>query len=558
MMTITRHGILLLSVLLSSSVSGTADTTEPNKSQDSSSEILPDSASNANASAAVPQSEKSISQANGNSTKKEALSGRREVILIPNSGPIRRGHGGHEVYNRAGTSYPKLRIPRQSPPDGEEAPIGPEKFGLLVGLFDNSEKLRAIDRTEAGWTGKGLRIFSDQHKLAQVSEPLLDFDPLSPLNEAIQGLRREILAPISTTFDPAIAWTYQHATNVREGYENGRSSLWFGADGAVILWDDQDSSGRVVYNIQSSVGAFTPVKPYLGNAVGSPMLVNNILVSSNFNLYMLFWKQALFEKKVHVMVGKFEDQVFFDANAIAYNPLSQFMYEGFNESITNPFPGYGFGGVVQWEVSDSWDLRIGTINSETTGKSTGFEYLSSDHLFSILQATYTSELTWDDRIHEGHYRAMVWYNSIGKTGSGKNPWDASGWGVTFNMDQEIWRGLGAFCRVGWGENDVTTSNFSVSAGFSIENFLGRQGDALGFGGSWSKITELGRYQTGFPIEPGGLQPVVPAGNQAFMELYWRVNVTDTVQVSPVLQYITDDSSGIGKSWIWGIRSVWSF
>ncbi len=558
-MTIMGHGVLLLCVLFSSPEGGTAGSSEQTRDKESPSEVAtPDSPSDALPSASDSRAKESVSQTNDNSTNVRARIGRREVVLIPNSGPIRRGHGGHEVYSRSGTSIPRLRIPRSKPPEGEEAPVGSDSFGLLVGLFDDTAKLNVIDRTEAGWTGKGLRILSDQHKLARVSEPLFDMDPFSPLNDAIQGLRREILAPISTTFDPAIAWTYQHATNVRDGYENGRSSLWFGADGAVILWDDPDSSGRVVYNIQSAVGAFTPVRPYLGNAVGSPMIVNNILVSSNFNLYMLFWKQELFEKKVRVMVGKFEDQVFFDANAIAYNPMSQFMYEGFNESITNPFPGYGFGGVVQWEVSDSWDLRVGTINSETTGKSTGFEYLSSDHLFSIFQATYTSELTWGDRIHEGHYRAMIWYNSIGKTPSGKNPWDASGWGVTFNMDQEIWRGLGAFCRVGWGENDVTTSNFSVSAGFSIENFLGRQGDAIGFAGAWSKITELGRYQTGFPIEPIGMQPAVPAGNQAFMELYWRVNVTDTVQVSPILQYITDNSSGIGKSWIWGIRSVWSF
>lgn len=522
----------------------------------------PPTSSNGNSSLSAPSSTSKdpdgnkLSADNGDATPEmDEKSGRREVVLIPHTGPIRRGHGGHEVYDRSGQSIPRLRLPRESTDDGQSSS---EAFGLLVGLFDDEQENKTIVRTESGWSGKGLRIFSDQHKLAKVSEPLFDFSPMAPLNTVVEEFRKQVLAPLSMTFDPAMAWTYQHATNVRDGYQNARSSLWFGIDGSVILYDDADVSSRIVYNMQSAVGAFTPVRPYIGNAVGSPMLANNILVSSNFNLYMLYWKQELFDKKVRVMVGKFEDQVFFDANAIAYNPLSQFMYEGFNESITNPFPGYGFGAVVQWELSDAWDFRVGTINSESTGKSTGFEYLSADHLFSIFQATYKSEFTWGDRIHEGHYRAMVWYNSIGKTSSGKNPWDASGWGLTFNMDQEIWRGLGAFCRVGWGENDVTTSNFAVSAGFSIENFLGRQGDAIGFGASWSKITELGRFQAGYAAVPGGPGEFVPTGNQTFMELYWRVNVTDTVQISPVLQYITDNASGVGKSWIWGIRSVWSF
>lgn len=497
----------------------------------------------------IKSNQNSVSS-NQNATEVEDASpSRREVVLVPNAGPIRRGHGGHEVFNRAGESIPRLRIPRRVAPDGEQAPAEQESFGLLDGISGNRDKTIEIDRSEAGWTGKGLRVITDQHKLAAVSEPIFDVDPFSPLNDLILGLRQELLDPISVTFDPAVSWTYQHATNVLEGRQNARSTLWFGVDGAVILWDNKDGSGRIVYNIQSMQGAFTPSKPYLGPSVGSPLLINNILVSSDFNLYMLFWKQELFEDKLQIIVGKFEDQVFFDANAIAYNPLSQFMYEGFNESITNPFPGYAFGGFAQWQLSDSFNVRAGTSNSETTGKSTGFEYLSKDHLFSIIQATYRSEFEWGDRIHEGHYRLMAWYNSIGNTGSGKNPWDASGWGLTFNMDQEIWEGLGAFCRVGWGENDVTTSNFSISAGFSVENVFGRQGDAIGFAGSWSKITELGRYQTGLDVPPG---------NQTFMELYWRVNVTDSVQVSPVLQYITDSTSGIGKSWIWGIRSVWSF
>ncbi len=547
-MSIGMKQVILTLCILFSATQGSAS--EPPRS---SNDIV--SSSTSPSKAPLVDERKAPSIANGNvSTSVERDRSRKEIILIPNTMPIRRGHGGHEVYDKAGQSIPRLRLPRGRVANDESS----DRFGLLVGLFDDPQKNSAIDRSESGWSGKGLRIFSDQHKLARVSEPLFDFSPMSPLNTLVQEFRVKVLTPVSMTFDPAMAWTYQHATNVRDGYQNGRSTLWFGVDGSLILYDDEDVSSRIVYNMQSTVGAFTPARPYIGNAVGSPMLANNILVSSDFNLYMLYWKQELLDKKVRVMVGKFEDHVFFDANAIAYNPMSQFMYEGFNESITNPFPGYGFGAVVQWEPSDSWDFRVGTVNSESTGKSTGFENLAADHLFSIFQATYKTELEWGDRIHEGHYRGMVWYNSIGQTDTGKNPWDASGWGLTFNMDQEIWRGLGAFCRVGWGENDVTASNFSVSAGFSIENFLGRQGDAIGFGASWSKITELGRYQSGYAAVPGGPGEFVPTGNQTFMELYWRVNVTNTVQVSPVLQYITDSSSGVGKSWIWGIRSVWAF
>ncbi|MAT81267.1 MAG: hypothetical protein CMJ29_06425 [Phycisphaerae bacterium] len=481
--------------------------------------------------------------------------GPHEIILRNNHFPVRQGHGGWHIYDRAGRAMTRFDFRSNAnvtTVTGEAMPLPEPPRGLLKTIF--SPRPPGDDKQQgtslgSGWTGKGLRLITDEHKLAQVSEPLFDFNPFDPLNETILRLRRDLLDPLSISFEPAMAWTYQHATEVRPGYQHARSVLWFGVNGAFILWDDKDDSGRVVYNIQSQQGAFTPTKPYLGTAVGSPLILNNILVSSDFNLYMLYWAQQLFDKKVTVVVGKFENQVFFDANAIAYNPLTQFMYEGFNESITNPFPGYGFGAMVEWSVTDDWTLRAATSNSETTGKSTGFEYLSSDHLFSIVESTFDVELHYGDRVNEGHYRFMFWYNSIGDTGTGKNPWDASGWGATFNMDQQIWDGLGVFCRVGWGENDVTSSNFAVSAGFSIENFLGRQGDAIGFAGSWAKITQLGRYQANLPLI---------AGDETVFELYWRTNVTDSVQVSPVLQYVHDSGAGIDGSWVWGVRSVWSF
>ncbi|MDG2422736.1 MAG: carbohydrate porin [Phycisphaerales bacterium] len=482
--------------------------------------------------------------------------GPNEVVLKNNRSPVRQGHGGWHVYNRAGEAHRQMRMPPMvTEVPGESMPVPEPARGLIPYLFSPREISKSDSKDKGpselgvGWTGKGLRLVTDEHKLAQVSNPLFDFDPFDPLNKSILLLRKEVLDPLSISFEPAMAWTYQHATEVRPGYQHGRSVLWFGVNGAIILWNDDDTSGRIVYNIQAQEGAFTPTDPFLGQAVGSPLIMNNILISSNFNLSMLYWAQQLFEKKLTVVVGKFEDQVFFDANAIAYNPLTQFMYEGFNQSITNPFPGYGFGGLVEWMVTDGWSLRAGTLNSEATGKASGFEYLSADHLFTMVQSTFDVELNYGNQVNEGKYRFMFWYNSIGDTGTGKNPWDASGWGATFNMDQQIWEGLGVFCRVGWGENDVTPSNFSVSAGFGIEDFLGRQGDSLGFAGSWSKLTELGRFDAGLPMIPG---------DQTLFELFWRINVTDSVQFSPVLQYVRDTGAGIDDSWIWGIRSVWSF
>ncbi len=476
----------------------------------------------------------------------------RVRVIAPSRSPIRRGHGGWQVYDRAGRAQFRLEIPTTPKiveVPGERLPEAPERWGLLYGLRRQYSRNENLIRLQSAWSAKGLRVVSDVHMLAQVSEPIFDLDVMQPLNDAVEEFRRVVMAPISATFEPSISYLYQHATEVREGFSSARSTLYYGIDGAVTLWSDPDTSGRIVYNVQAQSGVFTAVQPFLGTAVGSPMLMNNMLVSSDFNLYMLYYVQELFDRKVRISIGKFEDQVFFDRNAIAYNPGTQFLYEGFNQSITNPFPGYAFGVMATWDLHPQLSIRAGTMNSEGTGTSTGFENLAADHLFSMIELDYQHLHQLGSWLYEGNYRFMFWYNSIGRTGTGKSPRDAAGWGATFNMDQRLPSDVVTFCRVGWGENEVTASNFSVSAGFGLENFLGRQGDCLGFAGSWSKLTGLGRYQVGLPPTPG---------DQTVFELFWRINMTDTLQVSPVLQYLADSGADIDGSLIWGLRSIWSF
>lgn len=390
--------------------------------------------------------------------------------------------------------------------------------------------------------GKGITSPADQPRDTVV----LKSDPMAPVNDLLADLRKEVLDPVNLTFEPVAAYTFQHATKVRDGYPHSKSILFYAADGRLRLWrDSQGNVGEVVYNLQGNVGVGKPFRPFLGEAVGDPGIVNNILISRNFGLYMLYWQQAMFDGKVRLRVGKMENQVFFDRNAIAYDPLSGFLAQNFNQSMTNPFPEYAFGANLAVDLDDDVTIRGGVINSESTGITTGFDGLSWAHLLTMVEADLRVFPDIFGDVREGHLRFMYWYNGI------DNPFGAGnigGSGLTFNMDQAVYDNLSVFARVGWGENDVTVSNFAVSAGIACSAPFGLHHSDTGIAIAWAKQTRLSRQSVGLPPVPG---------EQTLVEWYWRTQLAESMFAGPVIQMVRDPGV-VDTSMIYGFRMTWSF
>ena len=386
----------------------------------------------------------------------------------------------------------------------------------------------------------------EKHVSAAPRAAAITDDPFHLVDDVLASIRKEWLDPIDLTFNPSAGITYQHATKVRDGYPQGRSFLWYGWSGAWTLWNDHDGRGQVVYNAAGNTGLGTSTYPYMCEAIGNPDYINNILVANRIGLYMLYWQQSMFEDRLHVRVGKFEDQVFFDNNTIAYDPVSGFLAENFNEQIVMPFPNYAFGVNVEWDAADNLKLKAGTLNSENLGNNNGFQGLAWKHLFTTAEADLTVSLPIDGQDREGHWRLTGWYNSMDDP---FGPGITEGGGICFNMDQEVADTASVFMRIGWGENQATRSNFAVSTGFAVCAPFGLRGHHTGVAVEYAKITAVGRSQVGLPAVPG---------EQYMAEWYWRVELTDSVDIGPVVQIVRDVNAGIDTSVILGVRSSWSF
>lgn len=375
---------------------------------------------------------------------------------------------------------------------------------------------------------------------------LIEPDMLMSVNNLLGDIRNVALDPIGLTFEPSAGWTYQHSTKTRPGYPHARSALWYAWAGNWTLWNDEDGLGQIVYYAGGNTGLGDSTYPYMGEALGNPDYLNNILVPDRIGLYMLYWQQEMFDHKLTVRIGKMEDQAFFDLNTIAYNPVIGFLAENFNEQIVMPFPNYAFGFNAQWQLTDDILLRGGTLNSANPGNNNGFQGLSWSHLFTTAEVDFTMRPSINGAERVGHIRVTPWFNSQPDP---FGPGIVEGLGVCLNMDQRVTDTVSIFGRLGWGENQATRSNFAVSTGLAISAPFGLTHHHTGIAIEYAKITAMGRSEVDLPSTPG---------EQYMLEWYWRFELSQSFDIGPVVQVVRDTVAGIDTAVIWGFRSSWSF
>ena len=330
-----------------------------------------------------------------------------------------------------------------------------------------------------------------------------------------------------------VAWTYQHASKTLDGMPHARASFYFDMGGALTLWDTKSTYGKLNYDIQGTLAGGTSVNPMMADMLGNPMSNNNVITSKELELSTLVWEQRI-EDGYIFRVGKFLDPAHFDENAIADNSVTGFMSQNFNQSITNPFPGYGFGVNLEFSLDEATTITLGTVNSEPHGVHTsGIAGMSWDHLLTTAQITLTKnpEINGAERL--GNYRFLVWNNGIENP---NGPGNIDGWGGLFNFDQELTDSCTIFARIGWCDENVTVSDFSVSGGFQIE------------------LDELSDSTMGLAYQYAEMSA---GGLQKFAEWYYRTRWSDSnLYIGPVVQYY--DDVNIKGSVILGFRSTLSF
>ena len=248
-----------------------------------------------------------------------------------------------------------------------------------------------------------------------------------------------------------------------------------------------------------------------------------------------WYEHLFFDEKLTLTVGKIDLTNYFDTNEVANDETTQFLSDGFRNSIAVAWPeDNGLGVRALFSPNELIDLSVGWTEADGD-----WEDISDDS-FAI------AEIGFKPKFGElqGNYRLYGWYNG---TDYSELVRDASseGYGFGLSADQQIHPLVTIFGRIGWQDDDVYEVEWAWSTGLELKmEPIGRPEDVL--------AVAFGQAITSDDLD---------LGDEEHLEIYYRLQLTDYLALSPSFQYFWDpmgDDDTYDDFAVFGIRSQINF
>lgn len=280
-----------------------------------------------------------------------------------------------------------------------------------------------------------------------------------------------------------------------------------------------------------------------------------------------------------INAGKFGAKDFFDSNAYANDPRSQFMNQSLTANGAWDFAQDALGsttGIVVELYQPKWVLRYGFLQvaRDAGGMTEDAHYLKAWQMVAEIERGYTlldrpgviRLLGYASRADMGKYQ-----DALNDPVDPKDIVDTRRfrikYGVGLNVEQEICKDVGAFLRLGWNDGRTESWSFTdvdrtASLGVSVKgSYWGRPDDTYGLAGVVNGISSVHRDfiaagGTGLQIGDGRLS----YGPESIFETYYDFKVWQTVHFALDYQFINNPAYNRdrGPVCVYGARLHWDF
>lgn len=290
-------------------------------------------------------------------------------------------------------------------------------------------------------------------------------------------------------------------------------------------------------------------------------------------------------------IGRFSAKDLFDNNAYANDPRRQFMNWALMANVAWDYPsdalGYTTGTAVELN-RPKWALRYGffQIDRERNAWTAEDQYFTfpsysgagDGPFFKSWGMVSEFERRYSVRAHPGTIRVLSYLNQ-GRFGSYQSALSVPGaditqtrayrhrYGFGLNWEQELFKNVGVFSRVGWndGRNEAwmfTDINHSASLGLSIKGEAWhRAGDTIGVAGVASGISHVNQQflaagGTGILDGDGALN----YGLEKVLETYYDAKLWNTIHAALDYQFIANPAFNRdrGPVSVFAARMHWEF
>ncbi len=257
--------------------------------------------------------------------------------------------------------------------------------------------------------------------------------------------------------------------------------------------------------------------------------------NDQFRMTNFYWRQRLWQGRLSFVVGLLDATDYVDVYGLAspWMHFTNFAFSTGSETIYIPNDAALGVGVGLYITDHFYTIAsISDAGSDPTQPWKSFEsFFSNGDYFKSLELGWvkSKERHFFDNIH------LTYWHSDGSEVTASLP----GWGLAFSGTWFINDKIMPFLRGGFAEDGGTLLQKSLTAGIGYQAKPG--GSLLGFAAGWSEVNETTWAE--------GLD------DQITMELFYRMQISSRVAVTPDLQYLISPAMNPDASsiFIWGIR-----
>jgi porin len=264
-------------------------------------------------------------------------------------------------------------------------------------------------------------------------------------------------------------------------------------------------------------------------SLGSSWLTNTFDTDPDSHLNeitFLWWDQRLFDDRLRVLVGKLDPTELVAQTRYIGDGQESFLATPLAEDPVLPFLETQSLGALARVVRDDFYASFMISDATATRNGLDFDSVTDGKWQQALEVGWTPILP---EVGAGAYRVTAFH--VPRVGSGDD--EASGWSFAASFDQDVGEALALFLYFSRAHGRVLELEQQLSAGVVLRQPVGWTDDQLGLGLTWGRPRDRG------------------ARDQYAVELYWRLQLTERIELTPDLQLLIrpansdDDVEAVG-------------
>ena len=257
--------------------------------------------------------------------------------------------------------------------------------------------------------------------------------------------------------------------------------------------------------------------------------------NDQFRMTNFYWRQRLWQGRLSIAVGLLDATDYVDVYGLAspWMHFTNFAFSTGSETIYIPNDAALGVGVGLYVTDHIYTIAsISDAGSDPTKPWQSFEsFFSNGDYFKSLEVGWvkSKQRHYFDNIH------LTYWHSDGSDVTASLP----GWGLAFSGTWFVNDKIMPFLRGGYARDGGTLLQKSVTAG--IGWYQQKGGSLLGFAAGWGEVNETTWAE--------GLD------DQITMELFYRMQVSSRIAITPDLQYLINPAMNPDASsiFLWGVR-----